>query len=185
MKSLTPFILIVLALGFGYLYLKPQYEKIQDLRLQKITYAEAFENAKQISTLRDTLTAKYDSISSDDKALLQKIVPKTLNTGTLVSDLSSIASNRSLALKSAVFKDKDTKSSRTDVVNAPPPSLYKTTVITFVVTGNYSNFVAFLKDLELNVQLVDVTGIAIEEGADSKNKQILQFTVTAETYSLQ
>ncbi len=184
MKNIFSIIIIALSLGLGFFYAKPEYDKISVLREQKSAYEDALSKAKQLRTLRDSLIADYSSISDADKTKLAHIIPVALDPVKLTSDMNVVASNHSLFLHDVKVSDANTSadSSRTDVLATNESKPYSVTSISFVTSGQYPNFVAFLRDLESSVQLIDIKKLSISVSRQSSG--ILDFQSIIDTYSV-
>jgi len=182
MKSLTSLILIALSIGLGFLYIKPEWDKISGLQAQKAQYEDALNKAKEINKLSTSLMAAYNSIPDADKTKLEQMIPPTLDSVKLTADLSAVAATYGMSIKGVKITPKGPDQSRTDVAGNVIADPYKTTEVTFTVTGQYPAFVKFLKDVESDVELVDVTGLNIS--ASSQTASNLDFNVKLNTYSV-
>ena len=62
---------------------------------------------------------------------------------------------------------------------------YKTIITTFRLSGQYGEFLKFLKDLELSLHLVDVVGLSMKPSQGTKlGDTALEYSLSIQTYSL-
>ncbi len=190
MKNLSSIIFILLAVALFFLYIKPEWNTVSALRMQKATYDSGLEQAQQVQKLRDTLVSQYNSISPADQKKLDLMLPETFSAAKIASDINVRASSHGMAFKgiSAAADDTVQASAARNIAAVSPAATepYQTHAVSFTVVGSYRNFIAFLKDLESNVQLLDVTkvDIAAESQGATGGPSGLSFKVSAKTYSL-
>ncbi len=183
MKSSISFILIALSVGLFFFYVRPQYTAVMSLRTQITTYTNAIASAKQVKTQSDALLQQYNNISDVDKAKLSALVPPKFDIIKVTSDITTIAAQHGIVVKSVAAGGSstgDTNNAPETVTTTPVNSPYKTTSVSFSATGQYKNFLAFLKDIESNIELMDVRKISVGSGSVSD----LKFDVSLDTYSL-
>ena len=181
MKLFTPLVLIAICIGAYYVYISPSFGEIGKLTEQRNSYNDVLAKAKDIVQKRDTILTSYTSIPEEDKARLNKFLPEKFDNVLMVNHLNSIANKHGMVIQNVLLTQDD---SGTVVENIGVQSIYKTHKVSFYVVGSYENFLAFLKDLELNLNLVDIKKLTISP--DSKNPKILnlKYTFELDTYSL-
>src|SRR3989344_3928771 len=169
MKSIAPFFIIALSVGFYFLYISPNLLEINDLKMQRDQYLDVLDKTKELKVSRDAALADYNNISIDDINRLNKIVPKEFNAVFFANDLSAMASRHGL-----IIKKFDVAKSVSDSIDpslvSDSKSFYKTNTISLDLSGGYEQFVQFLKDLEVSLQLSDVGKLSIKSGASQKSE---------------
>ena len=182
MKNIIPLLLIVVSVATGFLYIKPEYAKISELRAQKQNYDNAINQAKQVKSVSNELLQKYNSISDADKLKLEAMIPSKFDLIKFTADASFMAGRHSLIVKSVKMMDKAQDSTSQSVVVAPVADAYRTINLSMLVTGTYPNFVAFLKEMETNTELIDLKTLNIVAGGESVGS--LGFNIGISTYSI-
>ncbi len=184
MKStLTPFIIIIICIAAYYMYISPLYAEMQLTREEKNKYADVLDKAKNISQKREELLGQYNSISLEDIEKMKKVVPPTFDGPGLVNDLNYLASryNTSIDSFNSNIPEENSSQAQLEDSNLSP---FKKVRITFDISSTYPQFISFLKDLESNVQIIDVYSVSISAGSDDQNSSVLNFSVEANTYIL-
>src|SRR3989344_5531491 len=94
--------------------------------------------------------------------------------------------NPTIAEVKALKVDEPKTDDRTSIIEQTENKLYKTTVITCRVIGQYGQFLKFLQDLESSLNLVDVTSLSMKTlGGQTTGNSSLEFLLEMKTYSLQ
>lgn len=165
-KFILPTILIGTALTGFLAFTNPYYKEIT-LEREKITsYNEALNNSKTLEAERDKLTQKYNSFNTDDLYKLQKLLPDNIDNIRLILEIEKIASPYGMALKDVKYdatnKNVDTSqqaSTFAPTVEDTGPQDYRILNLEFSTQGTYNNFINFVKDLENNLRIVDISSI--------------------------
>ncbi|MBI2120067.1 MAG: hypothetical protein HYT94_00405 [Parcubacteria group bacterium] len=196
MKNLIATLLIVASAGLFYVYVGPTYEEIKMLRQKKAEYDEAIYNSQKIQEFRDELLNKYNSFAPNDLARLEKLLPNHLENIRLIIEADSVASRHNMILKNVQISLPNEPSpavspefSEGEVFVEPTP--YGTAEFSFDVTGSYSTYRGFIKDLEKSLRLIDITGISLSaekggKGEDGEPKpfDVYTFKTSGKTYWL-
>lgn len=182
-SGLIPIIIIVICVAAYYMYLSPSYSEMKIVMEERDKFADVLEKAKNISTKRDEVLAQYKSISVEDIEKMKRVVPLKFDGPSLANDINSIASKYNTSISSFDFIFAQENNSQV-VLEEANPSPYQKINISFSMSATYPQFVNFLKDLEKNLQLVDVYSIKISPDNQDENSSILGFSVEANTYSL-
>ena len=177
MRTVTPIILIILALGVFFGYTNPLYQKIKDKQLQQSTIVEANKKAAQLRAVRDSLSQERNKISDPDIDRLKKMLPDAVDSVGLIIDMQNLALSRGVVLKGPHV---DEGGASITQGLGPDSSKYGTISMSFVVTNSYDNFLVFLKDLESSLRLLDVTSVGFSSNKDGQ----YDYTVTLQTYWL-
>jgi Tfp pilus assembly protein PilO len=184
MKNISAFILIIISVLLFFVYARPEYDTITSLQMKQTTYQDVLNKSKDLKTLRDSLVNKYNSISPQDQSKLQSMVPQTFNSVRLVSSMNTLATQYGMIFKNVQIVQQTIipDSSQIAGVGAPVPLPYKTAIISFAVTGTYTNFLAFLKQIEASQELIDVTKVTIVASKVTSSGSNLDFNVSLQTY---
>ncbi len=176
MSTIVSIILLLASAGIFFGYIDPTYVNSQGLSSELGQYESALSNSKQLLTERDSLISKLNTFNQTDVNKLETLLPDSVDSVTLIIELDSIASKFGMNIRN--FSANSQSQTGTLGVSATP---YGTLSLTFTTTSSFSTFVAFLKTLESNLRLVDVTGISF---SSASNNSVYDFTVTVNTYWL-
>lgn len=182
---------------------KPLYEKITSLKVDVDVYNKALASTTELQQTRDELVENYKSISQEDKDRLEHFLPSSVNNIQLILEIEKLANRNGMPIKDIEFEGENktnsqqkAKTSKDSGQKDDQESLsYGVFPLVFAVDGKYDNFVSFLKEVELNLRMVDVKGVSFsvpQEGSsavsvqksDSKDPNIYSFKVDADIYWL-
>jgi len=171
-KYILPIILIGVTIAGFFTFTSPYYEGVLLNREQVASYNEALSNSKALEAERDKLTQKYNSFDTEDLSKLHKLLPDNVDNIRLILEIEKIASPYGMVLKDvkydAVNKDNATTQEGAAKVSKPSSNKdYGTWNLEFSTQGTYSNFVNFVKNLENNLRVVDISSIQFSSNADS------------------
>ena len=187
MRFILPIILIGISVTVFFVFANPMYSDITQLRTKVVSYNEALSNSKALENERDILTAKKNSMSPFDLIKLQKLLPDSIENIRLILEIEKMASPYCMVLKNVKYNATDTKSATTSSTEgiqggrAIQP-LYGVWDLEFSTTGTYNNFLNFLKDLESNLRIVDISSIQFSSDSISTGSNTSLNTPSAETY---
>lgn len=183
MKTSTSFLILLIAIIMVVFYAKPQYDKLNALKLQYSQYEDALKKAQELKAVRDQLLDKYKSIPDEDMEKLKKVVPEKYNPVKFVADLNGIANKYGMTLFEVNIRENQQASSREEVVSEAVP-LYSVVTLDFSTKGSYENFILMLKDMENNIQLADVKSLTVSPLKEGEKSVGLNFKVSIDTYWL-
>jgi len=169
-RFIVPAILIGLSITLSFVFINPLYtgvNGITDLKAQIVSYNDALNNSKSLEAERDKLTQKYNSIDPANLIKLQKLLPDGVDNIRLVLEIEKLAAPYGMTLKDVKYDTISASSKNaTDVVTTVKGGTepvakksYGTWDLQFSTEGSYSNFLYFLRDLENNLRIVDVSSI--------------------------
>ncbi len=176
MSTIVSIILLLASVGIFFGYIDPTYTNTQSLSSELGQYESALSNSKQLLTERDALIAKLNTFNQSDVNKLETLLPDSVDSVTLIIELNSIASQFGMSIRNFAAATQD-QSGTLGASNTP----YGTLSLTFTTTSSFSTFVAFLKALENNLRLIDVTGLSF---SSASNNSVYDFTVTVNTHWL-
>jgi Tfp pilus assembly protein PilO len=177
MRFILPLFFVAAAAGLFFGYLDPAYTEVQTLREEVAVLDEALERVREAQTLQERLLTDYNSFDAADIERLHKLLPLTVDNVRLVLGLDDIAALHGLRVQNIEL---DTAESG-DVFVAAPEQPYQSIMVTFTVEATYTDFLAFIEDLESSLRLVDIHEVLFEI-APTGSTNVYQ--VSIETYWL-
>ncbi|MDE2213046.1 MAG: type 4a pilus biogenesis protein PilO [Patescibacteria group bacterium] len=184
MRLLLPIILIIAAVGLFALYTNPTYQNIQTLQGQYAQYNSALTQSSQVRAMRDQLLARRNTFSSDDVNKLQLLLPDSVDDIRLIIDINDIAARYHLQVQNVALNTGQQGNSQNVGSGSGPVGSVE---LTFSVSADYNDFVAFLEDLERSLRLIDVEDIKFDSTAASVSTTgapVTTYTLTIQTYWL-
>lgn len=178
MSRFTPLILIIVAIAGGFFYIRPQYTEIQALRQESMQYDDLLLQAQELKSIHAELEEKRKSISADDLDRLSKLVPEKIDTARLILDIDGIGSRYAIGMKNIQIGDIVADEVRPGELPKP----YGATAISFAFQTSYEGMVAFVRDLEESLRMVDVVDITLAEGEE--DSPFFNYTITLQAYWL-
>lgn len=177
MRYFFPLFFIIAALLGFFMYTNPQYQLLKTRidEYQQITTANS--KAATLRAVRQKLIEDKNKIAEADVDKLKKMIPDSVENVGLIIDIDNIAVARGMRIKNTRVADSSPQSGS---VVGPDSKKHGSIALSFSVTTSYENFIAFLKDLEDNARLVDVTNLTFSAGKDDK----YDFNITLQTYWL-
>jgi hypothetical protein len=170
-RYLIPTILIGVSVAGFLMFTKPIFGDILNIKKEIVSYNEALDNAKALENERDKLTKKYNSITPENLSKLQKLLPDNVDNIRLILEIEKLASPYGMTLKDVKYESikKPDTTSGTQAGSVPQISsdstkegngIYGAWELEFSTQTTYSNFLSFLKDLENNLRIVDISSIS-------------------------
>jgi Tfp pilus assembly protein PilO len=164
-RYILPIILIGIAVAGFFILTNPLYKDISLERGQVASYNEALDNSKALEAERDKLTQKYNSFDPENLSKLQKLLPDNVDNIRLILEIEKIASPYGMVLKDVKYNVTDDDTTTPQAVGAIQgggnslPKDYGIWNLEFSTQGTYNNFVNFVKDLENNLRIVDISSV--------------------------
>ena len=195
MKLLSPILIIIIAGLLFFLLVNPAYNEVTSLRETVSTYQLALDNSTDLQKTQDSLIEKYKNIKQEDKDRLNHFLPNTINNINFILEIEKIANIHGLQIKNVKFqseKQVEAVSNKVGDTSAPQKdkSSYGTFPLEFTTDADYSTFVVFLKDLELNLRMIDVQSISFTvpsptaKPASGVDPNIYSYSLKIQTYWL-
>lgn len=182
--NITALILLIASAGVGFGFINPQYAKYQVLSENRAQYQTAAAQAKKVREVREKLISSASNISSLEKDRLSRMLPDTVDTVRLTTDITSIASKYGILIKRIDAKPEE-ENTRSPILDASPFATaqkvehFKALPIAFTLTTSYENFSRFLADLEKSLRIIDIVSISVVPNQLGQ----YDFSVSARTYS--
>jgi Tfp pilus assembly protein PilO len=198
MRYIMPIILLAISVAAFLTFANPTYQSISAVKAKAASYDEALNNSKALEIERDKLTAKYNSISAENLDKLEKLLPENVDNIRLILEIEKLASPYGMTLKDVRYDTTTEKTSDTaSSPAAPAPSAgpdskknFGTWNLEFSTTGTYDNFISFVKDLENNLRVVDISSVEFSSnegglsGVAQNTAQSYKYTFKIKTYWL-
>lgn len=167
LRFILPMILIGLSITGFVVFVSPTMGEISTLKAQVLSYDKALNNSKSLDVEREKLTKKYNSIDPNNLAKLEKLLPDNVDNIRLILEVEKLASPYGMVLRDVKYdtiKKTEEDKQPTEVfqgsdTNTPTQNDYGTWDLEFSTEGSYTNFLNFLKDLESNLRIVDISSI--------------------------
>jgi len=168
-------VLLVAAIIVYVSFIRPEYERINELRGEFATKTRFFEEqSKIIQNIQDYLTAKEVDIQKAQEPV-SLALPTEIAASSLFYQLSELSRVNSLLLQSFGLNVLAIKP-------VPAGALIKgvgTAQIDLQLSGGYSSFKDFIAQLETNIRLTDLKNLTIKETAA---KNVYDFILKVNTY---
>ncbi|MBX4209563.1 type 4a pilus biogenesis protein PilO [Candidatus Parcubacteria bacterium] len=176
MSNIISIVLIVASIGLFFGYADPAYTEIQKLRLEKADYDKALDNSKELQAQRDKLLEKFNAMEKTDLDKLAKLLPDNIDNVRLIIDIDEMAKAYGMRIRN--FKtDANEKKDTIGKDNTP----YGTLTLSFSTTAAYNTFLAFLRDVEHSLRVINVTAVQF---ASNDTGPLYDYNVTVKTYWL-
>ncbi len=200
MKYTVLLLLIVASIGVFIGIIIPQYDNTQTARAAVATETANLATATQLAQSRQALIAQYNNIPQADLDNIQSLLPDSVDNIRLIIQIDAIATKDGLSSLRNVDYDPsqiptvNSTTAATAAAAAAQPSTapvlpYGQFDMSFQTTGQYSNFLSFLSDLQQNLRLVDITEVdflppANSNGTAPSPASGLTYKVSLQTYWL-
>lgn len=167
-KVVTPILFFIIAVGLFFTYIRPAYDVLVAFQAQEEELDVALQETEQLIQKYDTLMTNYSSISSEDKARLNKILPQEIDVVRLILDLDSLATKNNMEIISFEVPQLDSKHapvSRSRTAQrgtSDEDSPIGNAVLTIECEGEYLDFKNFIYDIERSLLLMDMVALEIE-----------------------
>lgn len=196
-RNITATILLVLAVGVYLTFTRGKWDEVKSIQSVNGQYSEAIKNADKLIQVRDEVLAKYNAISAADQDRLNKMLPNTVDNIRLIIDLNNAANRKGLSLSGVQVAAAAETGNVPANMNAPtepyypsasaptgsgtiPTPVLDTVGISFSINAPFREFVAFMRDIESNLRLMDVTHLTLSTGENGN----YNFSVGLRTYWL-
>jgi len=198
MKLFVPVSFIIISIILFITIVNPNYKEVSQLRTDISAYNMALDNSTSLQKTQDSLIEKYKGIKQENKDRLDHFLPNTINNIKFILEVEQLANLHNLQIKDIKFqveqpettetkKVGDTSTISSRAANVP----YGTFPIQFSVDSDYKTFILFLKDLELNLRLVDVESVSFSvptvnpSGKGTEvDPNVYSYTLKVQTYWL-
>ncbi len=195
MKFILPIVFTIISIILFIFVINPSYKEVAIIKSDNAVYSAALSNSTELQKTQDNLLTTFNEIKQSDKDRLGNFLPSAVNNIQLILEIERIAGLHSMSIKDIKFESvkKDIAPVGTNtIVSAVSVDTrpYGVFPIEFTTDGKYDAFVLFLKDLELNLRLVDVKSISFSvpevngKMVAGIDPNIYHYIVKVETYWL-
>ena len=169
-------IAVVLA-GAGVLllraYVQPELLEVERIRAEQHVVEETISQAREVIRLRDTLLARYNSISAADIEKIRKFLPAGSALSNFLIEVDTLVQDADIEMKDIAFTELAISESADELG-------LQTLEVTLDIEGTYEDFRDLLSLVERNLRLIDVVGISLQPSEE--NNSLMNFTLTLNTY---
>ena len=190
-RLITPIIIIGIAVAGFAILVSPMYKEINELRAQSASFNQALANSKSLENERDKLTQRFNAIEPKDLERLRKLLPDSVDNIRLILEIERLASPYGMVLRDVRYEVSDEEEGVEAIQGGtavPRNENYGSWDLEFAVEGTYSNYLAFLKDLESNLRLVDIVSVQFSSGVEQEGvvstEQAYKYNFKIRTYWL-
>jgi len=194
MKLISSILSIIISVALFFTVINPLYSDIKQLKIDTETYDKALNNSTELQNVQDSLVSSYKKIKQSDKDRLSQLLPDSINNIELILEIEKIANLHGLPIKNIKFNAGDLESdstatnNTTNIITASTSKNldYGIFPLDFSIEGNYDTFISFLKDLELNLRIVDVKEISFSSSSSSSDidSDSYSYSLKVQTYWL-
>ena len=192
-RFFLPIILIGASVAVFVIFVSPLYNGISDLKAQVASYDQALSNSKALENERDKLTQKFNSITGENLERIKKLLPENVDNIRLILEIEKIASPFGMALRDVKYNPvKTAEDTQTGGIQGSGPTLtqkeYGVWDLEFSTVGTYANFLNFIKALESNLRIVDISTVEFSSdssaGSAASTTQVYKYSFKIKTYWL-
>ena len=177
----------------------PLYKDVKGLKTDVSTYTNALSSANDLKNKRDSLLEKYRNIKQEDKDRLNTFLPNTANNIQFILEIERIANLHGMPLKDIKFESSELSDNQAGGTPGPNGEVvidtkpYGVFPVNFVTEGSYDSFLSFLRDLEINLRLMDIKEVSfvvpdatLDTGPTGNkiNPNIYTYMIKVDTYWL-
>jgi DNA-directed RNA polymerase subunit F len=179
-KFILPTILIGTSVAGFLLFAEPMYKNISLNREKIASYNEALDNSKALEAERDKLTQKYNSFDPENLSKLQKLLPDTIDNIRLILEMEKMIVPYGMTIKDIKYDIVDKVSAVSQTTGAIQGGSntsgkdYGTVNLEFSTQGTYSTFLSYLRGLEDNLRIMDISSIDFSSNAGAGLKPSLE-----------
>ncbi|MFA5830827.1 MAG: hypothetical protein WC878_03285 [Candidatus Paceibacterota bacterium] len=186
MKNLIAAGLVLASIGIFYFVVIPTYAEIKTLKVVKSGYDEALNHSQEALGLRDAVETKHNNIPVANLNRLEAFLPDSIDNIRLIIEIDKVAGRYNMTLSNAqVVLVGENAPQTIGEASAYTPEMYGTGKLDFAVIGTYEAYVAFLKDIEQSLRLINITNVSLSQAPSAKDSQnVYMYKTTLNTYWL-
>ncbi len=187
MRYIFALIGLFIAGAIFFWYTKPTYDSVQSVRDESVQYDAALAKAAELQALKAQLLQRYNSFNPIDLERVQKLLPDHVDNVALILDLDNLAAKYNMPIENVDVSAPATSVSAATGVSTIGASgqKYDSVTIRFATRGTYDNFLAFMKDLEQSLRVVDLVQLSLSgQPNDGVGQSLYAYEMTLRTYWL-
>lgn len=182
-RNIYSLILVILSIGLYFTVTQGILDEAKVVSASNQEYANAIKSAEDLIKVRDQVLVDYNNLSMDDRAKLDKIVPKSIDNIRLIIDLNNVALQHGFSLKGVNVSTPDKNTSNVSVPkdgsSIKAPVLDKVS-ISFGLNAPYQQFISFLQDLEASLRILDINDLSVT----ASDNGVYDWKINLDTYWL-
>lgn len=165
MRYIFLLLLIAASIGIFVALIIPRYHAAQTVHADVVQYNANLATATKLQQSRQALISQYNNIPKADLDNIQTLLPDSVDNIRLIIQLDALATKNGLSsLRSVDYDPAQVAATAAGTVADPAPGAvaslpYGEFTMSFQTSGQYSNFLSFLSDLEQNLRLVDIVQV--------------------------
>jgi len=179
MSNISIIAYLVLALSIGYAFSYPSFQDLNKLLDQKQKYIDALNTINNIENKKNELLTVFNNISDEDKKNIDTVLPSSLDFVKLISQIDNVAAKHGISIDKISSKEMGT-SVGDSIENAQPSKPYNSSIIGFSFVASYTDFKAFMDDLEKSLRILDIRSVQL----DAQEDGLYSYDVAFEAYWL-
>jgi len=192
-KSIITIIFLGAIAGLLFLFVRPTYKEIKELRAKETEYQKALANSKELEKIVSDLRDTYQSFNEEDVANLRTLLPDYVNNVQLAVEIEKLALSYGMFLKNVQHKvpEDDIPTTGRALLTKEQMALQKKPYgvfeLSFSTEGGYSNFVNFITSLERSLRIIDIESVSFsssETPGALTPKDSYKYDVKIKTYWL-
>ena len=175
------FILLASSVAMYFGFIDPAYKEVQVLKTQNEEFKNAVDNAQQLNLLREGLLTELNDFPEEDVARLSTLVPDHIDHIRLIVEINQIAKRHNSVIRNVTIQGvgENNQTTAPGTISSSEGE-YESVILNFNISGTYQTLKEFLKDIEDNLHVADVTSLKFS----SSGTDIYQFSVALKTYWL-
>ena len=179
-RNIFGILLILTGIAIGYFWSYPTWNEISGVKAQKVEVDATLERIRVLSAKRDEISAKYNSITEEEKGRLSEFFPSKPDSGVWLINMSNLAASNGILLKSIAMEEGREKQVKlTENGNAAENNI-ETFVFDVSISGGYSSFLSFLDSMEKSRRLIEIETVNFNSGEGKRD--FYEFTLKAHTF---
>lgn len=165
MRFILPTILLAVSIGLFFLFINPVFEEVKALRVQQESFNEALSNSKKLQEVRGELTKRYNAFSPQDLDKLNKFLTTSPDNIRLIINIETIALQYGMVPTNIKFDIEQDVTPAEFTREEARERNFNVFNLEFSTAGTYDKFINFIKDLEKNLRLIDITSLSFSSAA--------------------
>ena len=179
---------VIMATALFLLFTQPTFEHVRTSQAEAAGYTQALADAEKLNQRINELVKQRNNLPSAEMEKLEVLIPDQIDEVATVITLDTLAAKHFLLFSdiaiasenSVVDKNKKNTPAVAALPTSPDTESIVATAVTFIVSGTYDDFRAFIKDVEGTLSLMDISELGIQgEDPEAPN----QYGVTALIYN--
>lgn len=157
--SLFLFLLIVIFATITYFLLMPSYVRLTDTRSKIVSEQQTLDEETNTLTATNKLLKNYGTISADDQAKINAMLPAITDEPGIFSLFEFLAGRNKMAVLALDISEKEAAAEDLKNLGVTEVQAAINLAASPASTDQYGDFKRFLADIETNLRLMDVISI--------------------------